>query len=187
MRKRDDEKQRNIKKAVIKLILEEGFHGTSMSKIAKEAGVSPATVYIYYMNKDMMLQDIYREYSEDIFSYLLSKINNEMDGKQLIEILIHSYYEYIHDHSDIYYFVEQFSNCPALSNQCEVMNGIFNIQNLLDELKLKKVLKTFRNDNILAIIFSPVKVISNARCNTEEEKKEMLDEMIEIIQNALLL
>ena len=52
MRKKDDEKQNNIKKAVIKLILEEGFQGTSMSKIAKEAGVSPATVYIYYQNKE---------------------------------------------------------------------------------------------------------------------------------------
>jgi AcrR family transcriptional regulator len=58
MRRKDDEKQKNIKEAVIKLILKEGFHGTSISKIAKEAGVSPATVYIYYENKDMMLQDI---------------------------------------------------------------------------------------------------------------------------------
>ncbi len=46
MRKRDDEKEKSIKEAVIKLILEEGFHGTSISKIAKVAGVSPATVYI---------------------------------------------------------------------------------------------------------------------------------------------
>ena len=57
--KRDDDKEKSIKEAVIKLILQEGFHGTSISKIAKAAGVSPATVYIYYENKEVMLQGIY--------------------------------------------------------------------------------------------------------------------------------
>ena len=51
MRRRDDEKERRIKDAVIELMLEEGFHGTSISKIARKAEVSPATVYIYYESK----------------------------------------------------------------------------------------------------------------------------------------
>ena len=50
MRRKDDDKEKSIKEAVVKLILQEGFHGTSISKIAKLAGVSPATVYIYYEN-----------------------------------------------------------------------------------------------------------------------------------------
>ncbi len=61
MRKKDDKKIEFIKKAVIKLILEFGFHGTSISKIAKKAGVSPATIYIYYENKDIMINEIYHE------------------------------------------------------------------------------------------------------------------------------
>lgn len=186
MRKKDDEKQRNIKKAVIKLILEEGFHGTSMSKIAREAGVSPATVYIYYENKDMMLQDIYREYSEEIFRYILTKVNNNMDGRQLIENLIRNYYLYIHEHDEIFYFVEQFSSCPALSNQCDVMRSINSLYSLFDELKRRRIFKAFRNDNILAIIFSPIKAISNSPCSSDEEKMDILQEMIKIIQDALL-
>lgn len=187
MRKKDDEKQKSIKKAVVKLILEEGFQGTSISKIAKEAGVSPATVYIYYQNKEMMLQDIYIEYSEEVFYYLLSKITEEMDGKLLIEMLIRSYYDYIKEHKDIFHFVEQFSSCPALSNQCKVIDGIYRIYNLLDDMKHKKVIKDYRNDNILAVIFSPLKAISNNHCDTEEEKQEALQEMIKIIQDSLLL
>lgn len=187
MRKKDDEKQKNIKKAVIKLILEEGFHGTSISKIAKEAGVSPATVYIYYENKDMMLQDIYLEYSDEIFNYILYSIDTNMDGRELIEILIRSYYSYIHEHDDIFYFVEQFSSCPALSNQCQVIKGIAFIFNLFDELKEKKIIKNYCNDTLSAILFSPIKSISNSKCNSEEEKAEMLKEIIRIVQDALLL
>ena len=81
MRRKDDEKEKSIKEAVIKLILQEGFHGTSISKIAKMAGVSPATVYIYFENKEIMLQDIYREYSEEIFNYLLNRVHQGMEGQ----------------------------------------------------------------------------------------------------------
>ncbi|WP_094092917.1 TetR/AcrR family transcriptional regulator [Paenibacillus physcomitrellae] len=38
-----------------------GFAETSISKIAKKAGVSAATIYIYYENKEDMLSKIYFE------------------------------------------------------------------------------------------------------------------------------
>lgn len=112
MRKKDDKKQENIKNAVVKLILKEGFHGTSISKIAKEADVSPATVYIYYENKDEMLRKIYLEYSKNILNHLLNNISESMSGKELIESLVKNYYLYIRDNKEIFLFVEQFSSRP---------------------------------------------------------------------------
>ncbi|MCR4894101.1 MAG: TetR/AcrR family transcriptional regulator, partial [Eubacteriales bacterium] len=43
MRTKDPDKQKRIKDAVVELILREGIDGASVSKIAREAGVSPAT------------------------------------------------------------------------------------------------------------------------------------------------
>ena len=87
MRRKDDEKEQRIRRSVITLMLKEGFNGTSIAKIAKMAGVSPATVYIYYENKEDMLQDIYLQYSDEVFDYLLAGIRCDMDGAQLIETL----------------------------------------------------------------------------------------------------
>ncbi|MBV7272121.1 TetR/AcrR family transcriptional regulator [Clostridium sp. PL3] len=186
MRKKDDEKEKSIKEAVIKLILEEGFHGTSISKIAKAAGVSPATVYIYYENKETMLQDIYREYSEEIFNYLLKRVHKEMEGQKLIEILVRSYYTYIQEHEEIFHFVDQFSNCPSLASSCSRAKGVCNINNFIDEIKKSNIIKDYNNDNLLAIIFYPVKAIAVNRCKSEAERDELLQEMIKIIQDALL-
>jgi len=187
MRRKDDEKEKSIKEAVIKLILEQGFHGTSISKIAKEAGVSPATVYIYYENKEVMLQDIYLEYSEEIFEYLLSKLNNQMDGQQLIEILVRGYYTYIQENGEIFHFVDQFSSCPALASQCSERKGITNLNNLLEEMKAKRVLKDFQNENLIAILFYPIKSIASKQCIGEVEQAKLLKEMIRIVQDALLV
>jgi AcrR family transcriptional regulator len=187
MRKKDDEKQKNIKEAVIKLILQEGFHGTSISKIAKEAGVSPATVYIYYENKEDMLHEIYREYAEETFHFLKSELEGCIEGKQIIRILVDEYYNYIRMNEEIFHFVEQFSSCPALANQCSEVKGIFGLYKLFDEMKEKKIVKNYRNESILAIVLSPVKALHNNHCIVEEEKEAILKEMIEIIQKAILL
>ncbi len=82
MRRKDDEKVRNIKEAVIKLILQEGFHGTSVSKIARLAGFRRNGLYIYYENKDVMLHDILPGYSEEIYDYLLDSMKQELEGAQ---------------------------------------------------------------------------------------------------------
>lgn len=186
MRRRDDEKAKSIKEAVIKLILQEGFHGTSISKIAKEAGVSPATVYIYFDNKEIMLQDIYHEYSEEIFDYIFRKVHQGMAGRQLIEILVRSYYNYIQEHREIFNFVEQFSNCPSLASGCSETKGICNINNFIGDLKRKNIIKDYKLENLIAIIFYPVKSIAYNDGKNEKERTELLEEMIGIIQDALL-
>ena len=187
MRRKDDEKEKSIKEAVIKLILEQGFHGTSISKIAKEAGVSPATVYVYYENKEVMLRDIYLEYSEEILDYLLGRLYKDMDGHELIDMLTRGYYTYIRENGEIFHFVDQFSNCPALANQCLGQKNISNLNTLLEELKSKNIIRNFRNDNLVAIIFYPIKSIAIKQCIGEFEQAKLLDEMITIIQDALLL
>ncbi|MBU3100482.1 MULTISPECIES: TetR/AcrR family transcriptional regulator [Clostridium] len=186
MRRKDDEKEKSIKEAVVKLILELGFHGTSISKIAKEAGVSPATVYIYYENKEIMFQDIYYEYSEEIFDYLLSMVYKNMDGHELIEILVRGYYTYIKENGEIFHFVDQFSSCPALACHCLDRKGIKNLNNLFEEMKQQRVLKDIQNDNLIAILFFPIKSIASNQCIGEVERDDLLKELITIIQDALL-
>lgn len=186
MRKKDDEKIKGIKEAVVKLILQEGFHGASISKIAKMAGVSPATVYIYFENKENMLQEIYREYAEEIFAYLLNDAIKNMDGHQLMEFLIRGHYNYIQKHKEVFNYVEQYSNCPALSGGGAGKKVFSKITNLLDEMKKNGIIKNYSNEILAAMIFSPIKAIAADTGRTEAEREAQLQEMIKIIQEAVL-
>ena len=187
MRTKDDDKQQRIKQAVMKLILEEGFAGTSISKIARLAGVSPATVYIYYENKEAMLRDIYTEYSEDVFSYLARRVNAEMPAGYLIDTLMRNYYSYISEHEEIYSFVDQFSHCPALACQCGTRSGMCDLFDLLDERKQRGEIRSCSDENIAALMFYPVKAIAMEHHASASHKEERLTEMIRMIQQALLL
>ena len=186
MRRKDDNKQQNIKQAVIKLILAEGFHGASISKIAKEAGVSPATVYVYYDSKDAMLHDIYREYYEEVYTYLCNRVRTDMSGEQFVECLVRAYYTYIIEYEEEFYFVEQFSSCPALVSSCSVIEGRSKMSSLFDDLKAKQILKDVDNASINAVLFNPVKSVAVRYHNRGEAADIMLNDLIRMIQDALL-
>ena len=145
MRIKDGNKQQRIKEAMVSLILREGIDGTSVSKIAKEAGVSPATIYVYYNSKEEMLAEVFREYSSAPYRYLMQRVSADMDGNTLIETIVRGCYSFSREHEEIFSFVEQCSRCPTLSEsvseeECsliylgqQVYEGIFlqdNISNL---------------------------------------------------------
>lgn len=189
MRKKDEEKKESIKQAVIKLILEEGFHGASIAKIAREAGVSPATVYIYYASKDDMLREIYQEYADQVYFYLLDKIDQNISENDLIDNMIRSFYDYIYKEQRVFYFVEQFSSCPSLSGNCRETEGCSRVFQLFDELKEKKILKDIDNVIIHSMLFNTVKCI-HLRYGENGEKDQVqaaLEQLVELLSETLLL
>ncbi len=184
-RKKDDEKQRNIKNAVVHLILEEGFQGASISKIARCAGVSPATVYIYYDSKEEMLQDIYRECIGDAVHSLSGCVRPGMSGGEIIAQLIRQFYEYIVQNREVFCFLEQFDTCPALCNSCREESGPSCLNRMLSEMKEKHILGDFDTDNLYAILFSPVERIA-CHSGSDESQEDRLNELIKMIQKALM-
>jgi AcrR family transcriptional regulator len=186
MRRKDDEKEQRIKDAVIALTLTEGFDGTSISKIARRAAVSPATVYVYFDSKETMLREIYREYSEDVYGYLLHGVSETMDGAALIEALMRAYYGYMNEHQEVFSFVEQCSHCPTLAGCCTERRGVCRLFGLMREMKEQHVIRNYSDENLAAVLFYPVKAIALDRRAGEEEKELRLEELIRMIQRTLL-
>ncbi len=191
MRRKDEEKQERIKQAVMRLSLREGFAGTSVSKIAREAGVSPATVYIYYENKEEMLKDIYLEYSQSAYQFLSDALEPEMSARRLIETTMEMYYQFIEENEEIFSFVEQFSRCPVLSCQCgrQAGSGVHSC-GLFGEIDRRKAAGEIRgcdDRSIAAFLFAPVREIAGKTYVTEEERDELLQEIIQLAVQALLV
>jgi AcrR family transcriptional regulator len=61
MRIRDENKEVAIRNKAMEMIVREGFDGLSMQKLAKAAGVSPATIYIYYKNREDLVHQLFND------------------------------------------------------------------------------------------------------------------------------
>ena len=191
MRQRDDEKAVRIKDAVIEIILEEGFSGASISKIARRAEVSPATVYIYYENKEEMLRSIFDEYSDCLWENVISGVfpmcrQPQYDGRQIVEQLIRNYYNFMMENETLFSFVKEFSSCPALSRDCAHSEEVGRIFQLFQMLKDRHVFKPYSDIVLFAIFFRPLQVLKDENLYQMETKEEMLQELIGMIQDMVL-
>jgi len=184
MRTRDYDKQQRIKEAMIHVILREGINGASVSKIAREAGVSPATIYIYYDSKEALLSAAFREYSHQSYQYLSGHIRSGMDAAELIETIVRGYYAYSVEHEEIFSFVEQCSHCPTLAehvSQQECCCGIFE---LLHQYQARGQLRYCSDMNLAAVLFAPVRFLAMNRQGGSSEPQ--IRELVVMLQHLLL-
>ncbi|WP_272149223.1 TetR/AcrR family transcriptional regulator [Tenacibaculum aiptasiae] len=77
MRLKDIHKQNAVIEATIKVINEIGFSSASISKIAKEAGVSKSTIYIYYKDKEDLVVSVYYHVKERVTTHYHLNLNEK--------------------------------------------------------------------------------------------------------------
>ena len=70
--------------AALRLIAERGVEGTSMDAIAAESGVSKATVYKHWVNRDALLIDVLRSHSDQ-----LPEFNSESPREDMVRLIRH--------------------------------------------------------------------------------------------------
>lgn len=186
MRLRDEDKRQRIKEAMVSLILREGIDGTSVSKIAREAGVSPATIYVYYDSKEAMLAEVFREYSRQPYAYMMRRVRPEMDGGELIESMVRGCYAFSTEHAEIFSFVEQCSRCPTLAEQVceeECSCDIFSVIHRYQEMG---IMKRCSDWNLGALLFAPVRFLAMNRRMIAPDDEAYLSELVHMLQGILL-
>lgn len=58
-RPRDETKIEAIYEATLKLVLETGFNGLKMADVARAANLGTGTLYIYFKNKEVLINELY--------------------------------------------------------------------------------------------------------------------------------
>lgn len=114
MRVKDEEKRQQIRDAAVRLINELGFAGASMSKIAKAAGVSPATIYLYFENKEHMVQSLYLELKAGLLQGMMAGTDQEATIKGKLRRAWRNFHSLLISRPEIYRFCEQFYNSPYI-------------------------------------------------------------------------
>jgi TetR/AcrR family transcriptional repressor of multidrug resistance operon len=104
-------KERLIREKAIELLVREGFDGFSMHKLGREAGISSATIYLYFQNKEDLLNNLYWGIERAINRLALSGFEAEV--MSLEEGLWNQWmcrYHYIQKYPLHFRFAEQFRN-----------------------------------------------------------------------------
>ena len=86
--------RRNIALAAGKLFEEKGTENTSMDDIAKAAGYSKATLYVYFQNKEEIVSVLAMESMQKLYDCIASALENENITKKRYDLICQGLMEY---------------------------------------------------------------------------------------------
>ena len=117
MRMKDENKKTAITKAIIGLINEIGFANISMSKIAKATGISAATLYVYYKNKEDMFREVYLDVKKHMIEECGRNICPRENVQEAVRKLCKNLLRYMKEYTDEFLFIEQACNSPMATDE----------------------------------------------------------------------
>ncbi|MBP1711122.1 MAG: transcriptional regulator, tetR family [Deltaproteobacteria bacterium] len=102
----------DIMQAAMELIAERGFHDAPMSEIAQKAHVAAGTIYRYFENKEVLINELFQEIEDKMMDILLG---NYPLGKPVKEQFFYVFGElcrYLITHPLHFRYMEQYFNSP---------------------------------------------------------------------------
>ncbi len=131
------EKRNALIQATIALVNNNGFHAAPMSKIAKMANVSPATIYLYFESKQDLVNQTYLEVKNAFTTYAFEAYDEEMAVEASFKMIWFRIAEFKFRDCERGLFLAQCDNTPMIDEESR-QEGIKNLKPLLDLWKKGK-------------------------------------------------
>jgi AcrR family transcriptional regulator len=165
MRTKDDQKKEALFEATIKLVNEIGFAASSVSKIAKEAKVSPSTLYVFFKNKEDLLVSTYVALKMDLSRAMLERFDDSLPIRDILKNAWFSMFDYVSRNVPYYQFMEQFANSPysELVDKEDLEKHFIPLIEALQRGIEHKIIKDVDHNLLAAFLFHPLTRLANPR------------------------
>ena len=190
MRVRDEFKREALFEATVKVVNRTGFASSSVARIAAEAGISPATIYIYYKNKEDLLVSTYVEIKKELSRALLRDFDDTRPIRDILQRIWLNGFSYVSEHRDYFNFADQFANSPFadLVDKAKIETFYEPMMQVLKRGIEQKIIKDIDLDLLLAFVFHPLMTLSNKRsCSKFDPKSGNIEKAFELAWDAIRL
>lgn len=184
-----NEKSEAILAATCEIIAERGLHNTPMSAIARKAGMAAGTLYLYFDNKDILINEVYLYLSRKSYAYVTQRIKPDEPFKEWMRGMWNATMQW----------QLQYPSAFNVIQQCET-SGILRPETiqLREELespyyrKFEKaieesVIKDLPRQVVYALFMGPITILTHLQAKGEIEiTDEILDQTYTQLESALL-
>ncbi|MBO9563610.1 MAG: TetR/AcrR family transcriptional regulator [Niastella sp.] len=125
MRTRDTDKEGLVRRKAIEMIVKEGLDGFSMQKLAKAANISPATLYIYYKDREDLLISVSLTVVDEMLAISLQDFHPELSFAEGMRLQWRNRLEYFRRYPVEMQFMEQVRYSPMYEKVHETVSHKF--------------------------------------------------------------
>lgn len=156
-------KREALVRATINLVNNNGFHAAPMSKIAKTAGVSPGTIYLYFENKQDLINKVYIEVKASFTQFAFEGYHEKLSVEKGFEKIWKNIAKFKLIEVEQAMFLSQCDNTPMIDEPSK-MEGLNHLRPLLDlweRGKMEGIIKNVSPYMLYAFSIYPVAFLMN--------------------------
>ncbi|MEY3238895.1 MAG: hypothetical protein RIR11_333 [Bacteroidota bacterium] len=180
---KDEQKLAAIQNAALKLVIRTGFSGLKMADVAKEAGIGTGTMYVYYGDKEQLIEDVYLITKKEIAAVLFDPAHLSDTFQETFKRMWLAYFGFCLQQPEKMLFVEQFLYSGLISESLidETEAMFMPLDNLLIQAQeqglIKNVSVEIAKAFIQGAIHEVVKVITKKEYRLIQGELEKCFEM----------
>lgn len=179
-------KREAILSSALQLLTEKGVHNTPMSAIAKAAGTGMGTIYNYFPNKEVLINEIYVSIKEkEKSAYLDFKADKPI--RTQFEDYFTSIIDFFIDNPTYFEFMEQLQASPIITRESreEAAKSVDTVRQLLIKGKEERIIKDIETDELFLFIGGAVLSYLRYYFNQRETKKVSLKNQKQMVWDAI--
>jgi len=187
-RPKDEAKIEAIYDATLKLVLETGFNGLKMADVAKEAKLATGTLYIYFKNKEVLINELYYHLKKSKTLKVLEVFDSK-DGYEIsFKKLWMNYLNVSLAEPERMKFIEQFTHTSYLTKKTKQQGDelIKPLEDFLKEGISKRLIKKLPVELLLSQLMGPI--IESVKLHYESTLKitnSLKEEMFQMAWNSI--
>lgn len=175
-----------ILNAALELLVEKGVHNTPMSQVAKAANTGMGTIYNYFPNKEVLINEIYiniKEQEENLF------LEVDTDGpiKTRFESYMTVLIEFFMEHPSYFKFLQQLEASPIITeeNKTNGRKPVEIVASLLESGQEDRIIKSVEMKQILVFIGGAISSYLKWNLNTTKKKSIYLSDHINMVWDGI--
>ncbi len=122
MKKKDENKIPQIYTATLQLVMEIGIAGITMRHIAQKAGIATGTLYIYFEDKDKLINSLYEECRAVSINAYFKDYDPALPFKTCFQTIWKNIFQFRVANFDVAVFMEQYIHSPFISESTREMS-----------------------------------------------------------------
>ena len=190
MRTKDAAKQDKITETVLQLTMENGLAALSFDKLAKRAGISTGTPYVYYQDKTDMLSHIYVQVWQMLQTGLQEAIDSgRTTGEKLFFGLRHLAQMLLAHPQEAHFFLSVLHAPEFVSAEALHCNSLPSppLLAVYQEAIARRLMKTDSMDYINAMLFGPLfLILQQHRDNGTTAVMAEVEKVLDLAVSAVL-
>lgn len=196
IREKSRERQKQVLDAAAQCFREEGFHGCSIARISKAAGMSPGHIYYHFANKEAIIEALVERQKNTLLD-MMNDIAASQPGEELASVLTHHAESMVALHTDPEFIglwlemAAESARNPGVARLLHAANHI--TRTTFDEQLLarggantpEELLRLRAGMEILSAIFNGLSLAEPTRAEEDRVSKALLVETINSIIQQL--